>query len=155
MNWEAIGAVGEILGAIAVLVTLIYLAAQIRQNSQFVKAATYHSTMRARNEFNFAIATTPGVSALLIRAGDKSITFDAEERQRFNSLMWGFWNLFEDSLVQHTNGLLTPESWEATRWAMAEMLRSPGVRNWVDHNSPGLTAGLQAEIASLIAPKED
>ena len=89
MNWEAIGAVGEILGAIAVLVTLVYLAAQVRQNSRFVKAATYHSTMRARNEFNFAVATTPELSALLIRAQDKGTTLDAEERQRFNSLMWG------------------------------------------------------------------
>ena len=155
MNWEAIGAVGEILGAIAVLVTLIYLAAQIRQNSQFVKAATWHSTMRARNEFNFAIATTPELSALLIRARDKSITLDADERERFNSLMWGFFNLFEDSIVQHNNGLLTPETWESTRWAMAEMLESSGVQDWVSRNRAGLTAALQAEITSLIAPTED
>lgn len=30
MNWEAIGAVGEGLGAAAVFVTLVYLALQIR-----------------------------------------------------------------------------------------------------------------------------
>ena len=33
MNWEAIGAVGEVVGAVAVLVTLLYLAMQIRQNT--------------------------------------------------------------------------------------------------------------------------
>ena len=155
MNWEAIGAIGEILGAIAVLVTLVYLAAQIRQNSEFVKAATYHSTMRARNEFNFAIATTPELSALMLRAGDKGITLDADERQRFDSLMWGFFNLFEDSVVQHHNGLLTPESWEATRWAIADMLKSSGVQDWVSRNGAGLTAALQAEITSLIKPTQD
>ena len=104
---QDLGSLGEFLGSIAVLVTLVYLAAQIRQNSEFVKAATYHSTMRARNEFNFAIATTPELSALMLRAGDKGITLDADERQRFDSLMWGFFNLFEDSVVQHANGLLT------------------------------------------------
>ncbi len=31
MNWEAIGAIGELIGAVAVLVTLIYLAVQVRQ----------------------------------------------------------------------------------------------------------------------------
>ena len=155
MNWEAIGAIGEILGAIAVLVTLVYLAAQIRQNSRFVKAATYHSTSRARNEFNFAVATTPELSALLVRARDESASFDAEERQRFNSLMWGLFNLFEDSIVQHANGLLTPESWESTRWAMADMLTSAGVRDWVHRNRPGLSAALQEEITSLIVPAED
>ncbi len=155
MNWEAIGAIGEILGAIAVLVTLVYLAAQIRQNSRFVRAATYHSTSRARNEFNFAVAMTPELSALLVRARDDSTSFDAEERQRFNSLMWGFFNLFEDSLMQRTNGLLTRESWESTRWAMADMLSSPGVRDWVQRNRPGLTPALQEEIAILISGADD
>lgn len=31
MNWEAIGALGEIIGAIAVFGTLLYLAIQIKQ----------------------------------------------------------------------------------------------------------------------------
>ncbi len=34
MNWDAIGAVGELLGATAVLVTLAYLAVQVRQNAR-------------------------------------------------------------------------------------------------------------------------
>jgi hypothetical protein len=40
MNWEAVGAVGEILGAIAVLVTLIYLATQIKQHTLATRAVT-------------------------------------------------------------------------------------------------------------------
>jgi len=34
MNWEAIGAIGEILGAIAVVVSLIYLGRQINQSAK-------------------------------------------------------------------------------------------------------------------------
>ena len=30
MNWEAIGALGEMIGAVAVVVSLVYLAVQIR-----------------------------------------------------------------------------------------------------------------------------
>ena len=44
MNWEAIGAVGELVGAIAVVATLAYLAMQIRQNTTTAKAATYSAT---------------------------------------------------------------------------------------------------------------
>jgi hypothetical protein len=39
MNWEAIGAVGEIVGAIAVIATLAYLAIQVRQNTNSVQGA--------------------------------------------------------------------------------------------------------------------
>lgn len=31
MNWEAVSAIGEIIGAIAVVISLVYVAAQIRQ----------------------------------------------------------------------------------------------------------------------------
>ena len=37
MNWDAIGAIGEVIGAIAVLVTLFYFAIQIRQNNRNVE----------------------------------------------------------------------------------------------------------------------
>ena len=37
MNWEAIGAIGEVLGAIGVIVTLAYLAVQIRQNTRDIR----------------------------------------------------------------------------------------------------------------------
>jgi hypothetical protein len=40
MNWQAIGAVGEILGALAVVITLFYLAIQIRQNTRVARAET-------------------------------------------------------------------------------------------------------------------
>ena len=40
MNWEAIGAIGEIIGAVAVVVTLAYLAIQIRNNTQIARSAT-------------------------------------------------------------------------------------------------------------------
>ena len=39
MNWEAIGAVGEIVGAIAVIATLAYLAIQVRQGTNSVQGA--------------------------------------------------------------------------------------------------------------------
>jgi hypothetical protein len=38
MNWEAVGAVGEILGAAGVIATLGYLALQIRQNTRQTQA---------------------------------------------------------------------------------------------------------------------
>ena len=43
MNWEAIGAIAEVLGVMAVFVTLIYLAYQLRQNNILLKEqAKYH-----------------------------------------------------------------------------------------------------------------
>ena len=40
MNWEAIGAIAELLGAFGVIASLIYLATQIRQNSRQLMGAS-------------------------------------------------------------------------------------------------------------------
>jgi hypothetical protein len=37
MNWDAIGAIGEVLGALVVIATLFYLSGQLRQNSVALK----------------------------------------------------------------------------------------------------------------------
>ena len=42
MNWEALGAIGEVLGAVGVIVTLVYLALQVRQNTRHVRAQMGH-----------------------------------------------------------------------------------------------------------------
>ncbi len=52
MNWEAIGAVGEILGAIGVIATLLYLTRQISLSSKAQKTATQHNIL---SEFRAAI----------------------------------------------------------------------------------------------------
>jgi len=41
MNWEAVGAIGEMGGAIGVIITLIYLAGQLRQNTKALRSASY------------------------------------------------------------------------------------------------------------------
>ena len=38
MNWDAVGAVGEVIGGIAVLITVLYLVVQIRQNNKLLQA---------------------------------------------------------------------------------------------------------------------
>lgn len=38
MNWDAVGAISELVGAVAVIVTLIYLALQIRQNNALLRS---------------------------------------------------------------------------------------------------------------------
>ena len=46
MNWEAIGAVGEIIGALAVVLTLAYLAIQVRQNTRMMQREAHLDRVR-------------------------------------------------------------------------------------------------------------
>ncbi len=50
MNWDAVGAVAEILGALGVIVTVAYLAIQIRQNSKLLASSLADSIRNGLNE---------------------------------------------------------------------------------------------------------
>ena len=67
MNWEAIGAVGEIVGACAVLVTLVYPALQIRQNTTQARAASHHAMSDSLNQINVLFAENSEVSVLWLK----------------------------------------------------------------------------------------
>ena len=79
MNWDAIGAVGELLGAAAVLFTLIYLAVQIRQNTSAVATATYESTMTGFNDINIVVAGNPALASVLDRGCQNPESLNSEE----------------------------------------------------------------------------
>jgi len=66
MNWEAIGAVGEIVGAIAVFATLIYLAVQIKDSARAVRSAAITDATTAMQAFYQELGSNPQASELFL-----------------------------------------------------------------------------------------
>jgi hypothetical protein len=50
VNWEAIGALSELIGAFSVFLTLLYLAKQIKDNSKLLTTSVYQTAMDGYNE---------------------------------------------------------------------------------------------------------
>ena len=52
MNWDALGAIGEIIGAVAVLATLFYLAAQIKMQNRQLERSNENVTAQLSFDIN-------------------------------------------------------------------------------------------------------
>lgn len=78
MNWEAWGAIGEIAGAIAVFVTLAYLAVQVRQTNKMARFETIREVMGQFNSLNLLYATDASLREVLLKEGE--LTGDQEEQ---------------------------------------------------------------------------
>ncbi len=65
MNWDAIGAVGEILGALAVVLTLMYLARQVSEakNALYLQSTKDSSTLL--NEYHALVASSPALASMI------------------------------------------------------------------------------------------
>jgi hypothetical protein len=90
MNWEAIGAIAELVGAGAVVLTLIYLSIQLRQNTAQVthsamttEIAAYQDMIGRISELNALRVTNPELTDLILR-GEKDLDVLTEnERSRY------------------------------------------------------------------------
>ena len=64
MNWEAIGASAEAIAAIGVVVTLAYLAVQIRAHTRATRVSSFQSNTDSLNQVNLMIAENRELAAM-------------------------------------------------------------------------------------------
>jgi len=67
MNWEAIGASGEVLGGVLVIATLVYLSIQIRQTNNIALYNAQKGVYAGYDEINKIVATDSSIRAVLIK----------------------------------------------------------------------------------------
>jgi len=71
MNWEAAGAIGEIIGAIAVVSTLIYLSIQIAGTKQAAESQASQRSMEMYSSWRSMLVQNAAFAAVLAKANEK------------------------------------------------------------------------------------
>ena len=100
MNWEAIGAVGETVGALAVLVTLVYLAVQIRQNTKAVQAAAVDSTTSHVSKIREVIFANADVANMYRRGNEDPASLSEDDTIRYRLLIHNIMLSLSNSITQ-------------------------------------------------------
>ena len=95
MNWEAIGASGELLGAVVVIATLLYLARQISQANKISVSAVARELQQKYSDFYTLIVTDPNIRSLVTRLRNSDYMVESEEEEEqlesFCLLLLGLW----------------------------------------------------------------
>lgn len=87
MNWDAIGAIGEIAGAVAVIATLVYLAIQIRDGARASRSAAVTDATTAMQAFYQQLGGDPGASQLFLNALTDPDSLSREDEFQYLMLM--------------------------------------------------------------------
>jgi len=155
MNWDAIGAIAELLGAIGVIASLVYLATQIRQsreqlsqNTRAVRANTYQESLLLRDNALLPVAFDSATARLVLRGFAGQEELDAEEALRFNLWMTTVMSNIENTHYQLRVGFLEEERWDVHRHRMRELLTSPGGADW--WRTSAFRRGASSEFVALV-----
>ena len=137
MNWEAIGAVGEIVGAAAVVMSLAYLAIQIRHNTRQLEEQDRSQRLTALiaaeangARFRNALSHNPQSVSVWRRGLESSASLTLDERAQFDLLctdyMWTWANLWG----KVREGVFFEGHWGEVKADLENQLRHPGLGDW-------------------------
>ena len=135
MDLEALGNLGDFVGGIAVIVTLIYLALQVRQNNRQLhenaaatRAATVQSANDALIQLNITIAQSPELASYHIISAEEFENLSPLDQRRCTALHISALRVFQHLFRQYEVGLISAEEWEETRAGLVGVLRASGAK---------------------------
>ena len=130
MNWDAIAAVAELLAALGVIGSLIYLATQIRQNTDSVRMASHRGVADQFQRTNLAALEDPALAEILRRVLRDASSLTEQEQYRFELFLTSLFRTYEELFQLNAKGLVDSELWACREDAMLYWLSHENVRSW-------------------------
>ena len=111
VNWDAIGAVGEIVGALAVVASLGYLAIQVRAQNRESRLAAMHDVTTAYRE-TLANISDENIASVVSKAIDDSSSLPNAERLQLIGFVSNIFRIWEEAYLLHEAGRLDLRIWQ-------------------------------------------
>jgi hypothetical protein len=131
LDWTAVGAIGEMLGGSAVVISLIYLSYQVRQNTRALRASATDAIVASLRDWMRPLILDAD-AARLFRTGIEGEweNFSPDDRARFLHIVFGYLKTFENFHYQYLQGTLEPDLWEGWYNILSAYVMSPGVQSY-------------------------
>jgi hypothetical protein len=143
MNWEAVGAISEAIGVITILISLVYLAVQIRQStrefSRGIEAnqlAAFESNIESGNRIRELLILNPELLNLLAEGYTSYENLDTPAKLRFGMLIRNIFSSMQGAYIRHLSLRHDPEAFAGSIRVLDEILQYRGVREWLEKNNP-------------------
>ncbi len=132
MNIESIGATAEVIGVIAILVSLVYLAAQIRQSNAIATAEAEREVLQNWMHGLEGLVDSDQTTELFLNGLRDFESLSAIEKTRLSYRLTELNMVYISALENEKKGLVAPHLVEAFGNVFLAYVLSPGGRRWWD-----------------------
>jgi len=127
MSLEQLGLIANIVGAIAIVITLVYLAIQIKDNARSSPSAAVTDATTAMQAFYQELGSNPATSKLFLEAVTNPDALSKQDQFQFVMLMHSCFLGFQRSFFLAREGTLDVALRDSIGTAMHAVSRSPGM----------------------------
>jgi len=150
MNWDAIGSIGEVVGAFGVIISLIYLASQIRHNSAWLKSSVVESAGTRAGDLSSSVYSDEELSRIIrIGLSKDADSLNLEEKHRFTLVLYRTLRNQEINYTHYKSGLLGEESLEGFLQNLTIWMSSPLFDEWWESLSPVFGKEFRLKVEGL------
>lgn len=150
MNWEAIGAIGDILGGAGVIGTLIYLTLQIRQNTRAIRSSNRYAWLNAIQQHDVVLAQ---YNSTVHRVTAKE-RLEGEDETLVAAILWSLLNPLEMLYFEWREGNIDDAYFAARLEGLAVWLTFPTVRPVFDRYRTTLDARFVDHVEKFLRERE-
>lgn len=145
------GAIGEIVGGLAVVLTLIYLSVQLRQNTNAIRISTMNVGAETNGEVFQNFIRDSDFVDLFLNANEAGLdSLSANERTRFVMFCNSAMRFIEHQFLLHINNALPAGVWDTHERNIQEFMASgPATREAWGLNKPAFIPAFRELVASL------
>jgi hypothetical protein len=130
MNWEMVAAVAQVIAALAVVPSLLYLAVQVRQQNKESRRSAATVFMTHWTDFRKSISDNADLASIHLRGLASFDSLDAVEKLRFGSAL-GRIMVFSDGLFRfYLDRSLDQELWKTFEQTIDDLMAYPGAQAW-------------------------
>ena len=150
MSLSDIAAIGSLVGGAAVLVSLVYLAQQVRQSATNQSAAVHQGRSSTVTDLLIRLSE-PSLSRTFLRAASGDREIPAEEFYQYLNMFGAILMSWEDQFAQHKSGMLSDDRFFGTSAAVMTVLQLPGnYAAWKVYAAPLFAADFREYVESRI-----
>lgn len=151
MSLEDLGNLGEVVGALGVLASLVYLGIQIRQNTQALRTSTYQQLLDHIASINLAVVNAGDAGDVYATAARNGFVPGSTQHIRWRVFVLSSLRHWAHAHMQHEAGTLTDEQWRMLTHGLERVVSLPGFLPEWQALAPAYPTAFRAFIEEKLA----
>jgi len=153
---EQFSSIGEVIGALATVATLAYLAVQIRANTRMMRTQASHASQALTSPVAMGLAHDQRLAGIFRRGIASFDSLGPDEQIQFTFLMAQFLSIVEQIFNDVGSGVSDPAALERAWASTRHLVRSPGGRAfWERQGRISFPPAFRSFVESDLSSREE
>jgi hypothetical protein len=154
MTWEAINAIAQLVSSVGVVISLCYLAIQVRYNTRVSRLAAQDAATTALRDVTRPFAENVEVGLLWRRGLEDLNALSPDQKARFFHVAFQFLKAMETIHFHYIYGVMEEQIWKGWRELYRHYLHSPGLEFYWHRRHNLFSERFQEFVNGLDKPQE-